>query len=118
MPPKKQGVKMGFMLQYLIKMAYWKHYLDTQILFSHEEQLKKITIAEHNIIYLLKKQWVIWVNQSWSVSHMNKTVLFWKESPEALLVFRYVLWLPEESQNPGIFHFSRVFSAQLSDQLQ
>lgn len=49
---------------------------------------------------------------------MNKTVLFWKESPEALLVFRYVLWLPEESQNPGIFHFSRVFSAQLSDQLQ
>lgn len=48
----------------------------------------------------------------------EKTVLFWKESPEALLVFRYVLWLPGESQNPGIFHFSRVFSAQLSDQLQ
>lgn len=44
----------------------------------------------------------------------EKTVLFWKESPEALLVFRYVLWLPGESQNPGIFHFS----AQLSDQLQ
>lgn len=38
-----------------IKMAYWKHYLDTHILYSREAQLKKITIAEHNIIYLQKK---------------------------------------------------------------